>query len=935
MSRMLRDRMNLSMALVLALSLAPAAGSPSPAGPAPPAGDILPEVRKGIEAALRTKVAAIHQEKNKEGLPYKRANYSRSFKKVDESTYQVGLHVDTAHLEDMLTERYTVTVKRTSDDTWSVTDLDLEESYTALYRAVRTNRECGRFEKFSFAREGLKVTATNGSFCMGYLNKKPAGFRFTASDLAFDYAPPEDGMKEWTLHRVLRKEREADLVFTPDYALILCDPESCEDLGAAFPRAVQAAGEQTGGTGGSLDHVDAALRKIMEENDREAEKNLKENPFSGFRRLYEPDRTYYGFSLVKKGSTDDSFYFEHDSYEPKEISVWASKVFSFLPLYRYYSEETRNSDIPPYELELRPDASARDYDLVSLQGSVEMGFGDGETLIGDVTYGLTTKQRLRELPFSIARIFQTEEKKERKNPKMIINSLQDGEGRELTWVRHGPYSGLVILPQEVPAGTPLTLRLQFENRDSIYHLTSTFSYVDRGGWLPFVRLDDMIDKFDLTVKVPARYKTLGVGRMASESKANGVSTSRWVSDHPVSFPSVVYGQYHEDDSRVKVAKSDGTTVPVTIHIDKGSLMDSALVGEIREVTDGQLQLASYAELKISTRVVRDYAAKAANALNLYMKIYGVDYPFAKLDLVNDPLGGFYGQAPSSLIYLGNPDFWSEGVVSGYLEEGSSLSTFKDSVVPHEVAHQFWGSLICNANDGNYWFVESLAEYSSALFTEAAEGKEKYREHVEAWRKEILEADMRNSVQDGYTTWAGPGGFRSYRAALYAKGPYTFHIMRMTWGDEAFFKFLKDLAQELKGKQIVTRDIQRIAEKSLGVSNLDWFFDQWLRGIGLPEFTFNYTSRTAEDGTQMIEGEVVQRVMLKPAVSVREALEGKLFRGIIPITVVGKSGKEYRKKLIIEAERTPFKFSLPEKPKEIVFNKYGEALAYDVKASDKS
>jgi len=329
---------------------------------------------------------------------------------------------------------------------------------------------------------------------------------------------------------------------------------------------------------------------------------------------------------------------------------------------------------------------------------------------------------------------------------------------------------------------------------------------------------------------------------------------------------------------------------------------------------------------IAPKALKKFADDAAHALNLYREIFDVDYPFGKLDLVNDPLGAFYGQAPSSLIYLGSAGFISKGVTAGALGLGSDISKFVDSLVAHEVAHQWWGSLVANSNFRNYWFVESLAEYSSALFVENVYGKKGYAEHVEAWRKEILDNDMRSSVQDGYTVWAG--GLGSYRAALYSKGPYAFHIMRTTWGDEKFFLFLKAMAKELAGKEIVTRDIQAVAEKSFG-TKLDWFFDQWIRGVGLPEFTFDYTVHQAEDGSQVVEGVIEQRVLVKPGSSTKEVLEGQVFKGVVPITVIGKSGKEYRKRLVIEAARTPFKFNLPEKPKEITFNKYGEALSYDV------
>src|SRR5207249_1257862 len=97
-----------------------------------------------------------------------------------------------------------------------------------------------------------------------------------------------------------------------------------------------------------------------------------------------------------------------------------------------------------------------------------------------------------------------DEKKAARDPQMIINSIEDGDGNSLTWVKLGQASGLVILPKTVPPGTPVTVRMNFENKAAIYNFTSSFSEVDRFGWLPFVRFTDMISDFKLTVKVPAR-----------------------------------------------------------------------------------------------------------------------------------------------------------------------------------------------------------------------------------------------------------------------------------------------------------------------------------------------------------------------------------------------------------------------------------------------
>ncbi|MGH9388851.1 MAG: hypothetical protein ACRD1Z_04495, partial [Vicinamibacteria bacterium] len=183
--------------------------------------------------------------------------------------------------------------------------------------------------------------------------------------------------------------------------------------------------------------------------------------------------------------------------------------------------------------------------------------------------------------------------------------------------------------------------------------------------------------------------------------------------------------------------------------------------------------------------------------------------------------------------------------------------------------------------------------------------------------------------DASELWGGDSGFGSYRASVYSKGPYAFHILRMTFGNDKFFKFLKMLAQDLKGREIVTRDIQAEAEKAFG-GNMEWFFDQWIRGVGLPEFNFTYTVRPTEDGKYLVEGQVEQKILVGRK---KDVLEGTYFRGRVPITIKWKDGNEQFYDLIVEAQsKTTFKFKLPQAPASLVFNKYDEMLAHDVIAT---
>jgi hypothetical protein len=585
-------------------------------------------------------------------------------------------------------------------------------------------------------------------------------------------------------------------------------------------------------------------------------------------------------------------------------------------VFAYYSEDTRNKGIDPLILEERGDEEARDFDLVGLKGTVELALEDSSAYSGDIQYKLKIKRELKDLPFFIARVRFPGEAEAEKNPKLFINSVQDADGNELTWTRIASYAGLVVLPKPAHAGDVITLRLQFLNYDAIYSLNPSFFGLSRGGWLPFVRFGDFIDEFDLTVRLRDKYTILGVGKVESETTKDGIRTAHYTSPSPVTFPTIIFGDYISDDAgKYEATKLDGTEIPVRVYVDKGStagLTDSdAAAGGARDIRASALE---------------SIATQAAVALNLYKELYGVDYPFAKLDLVADPLGAFYGQAPASLIYLGFGLFRGEGAVAVQFGGGANISKFNKDTVAHEVGHQWWGGLVTNANFRNYWFVETMAEVSSAIYVERTQGKKKYLEKVAGWRKVFEDNGPLNSVQNGYTTYAGEGA-RAAVSNIYNKGPYAFHIFRSTFGDEKFYALLKAMAQELQHKEIVTRQMQDVMEKVVG-GNMDWFFDQWIRGVGVPQYALSWTKRKNEQGKWVVEGSIKQRVVMGQD---KVELKGVYYRGVAPLTFIDLNGKETKsaKPMLVQGAETPFKVIVADEPEFVYFNKDGEILAEDL------
>ena len=120
--------------VLLAVSLLALVGSPAGA-----ADDTFSQAdREAIEPALRKKSTDLLAQKDKNGISFKRGSYSRSFKRIDATTAQVGYHVDTVEpsaqdpkSDQLKTERLLLTLKKGSP-TWTIAKEEVVETVTRL-----------------------------------------------------------------------------------------------------------------------------------------------------------------------------------------------------------------------------------------------------------------------------------------------------------------------------------------------------------------------------------------------------------------------------------------------------------------------------------------------------------------------------------------------------------------------------------------------------------------------------------------------------------------------------------------------------------------------------------------------------------------------------------------------------------------------------------
>ena len=238
----------------------------------------------------------------------------------------------------------------------------------------------------------------------------------------------------------------------------------------------------------------------------------------------------------------------------------------------------------------------------------------------------------------------------------------------------------------------------------------------------------------------------------------------------------------------------------------------------------------------------------------------------QLDLTNDMLTVFtelFGPYPFINEKYGHAEFgWGGGMEHQTI---SSMGSFGQGIVSHELAHQWFGDKITCKDWENIWLNEGFATYSEALFVEMTYGKIAYNNYINF---EMGSPDQPGSAK----TAVGPiyvqdisdlrnifNGARSY-----AKGSVVLHMLRGVVGDENFFNILKTYIShpDLAYNVATTEDFQAVCEEISG-QDLDYFFSQWIYGENYPKYSLSWSSNNLGNGSYAISANLIQQTNTNP------------------------------------------------------------------------
>ncbi len=186
----------------------------------------------------------------------------------------------------------------------------------------------------------------------------------------------------------------------------------------------------------------------------------------------------------------------------------------------------------------------------------------------------------------------------------------------------------------------------------------------------------------------------------------------------------------------------------------------------------------------------------------------------------------WGEYPFILEKYGQAQFaWGGGMEH---QTCTSLGGFGELLICHELAHQWWGDMVTCANWHNIWLNEGFARYSEALWQEHKYGSDGLMEYMrilnrpQYWQPGtifIVDTSNVNSI---------------FNRIVYDKGAWTLHMLRKVLGEDTFWSVFPAYREAYYMSVVKTEDFQNVCEEVSG-SDLNWFFDQWIYGVGQPNY----------------------------------------------------------------------------------------------------
>jgi hypothetical protein len=275
-------------------------------------------------------------------------------------------------------------------------------------------------------------------------------------------------------------------------------------------------------------------------------------------------------------------------------------------------------------------------------------------------------------------------------------------------------------------------------------------------------------------------------------------------------------------SGLVVSETDNGDGTRTLHCVSGPMRDFNVVMSrdfvVKSATVGQTTVNSY-YLPMDEAAGERVLQYVSDALRTYNERFGF-YPFSEFDAVETFITAAGIEYPGLIVIAQR--FYEEGQEDGYFEFATA----------HEVAHQWWYSMVGSDQVDEPWLDEALTNYSTLIYFEDIHGQQEaqsilahyfegpYQQVVEEGRDAVVAQSVAAFPEEDYVP------------IVYSKGPLFFHALRQEVGDETYFAIMREYLRQHKYKIATPESFLKVAESVSG-RDLDAIYKQWILGTKRP------------------------------------------------------------------------------------------------------
>jgi len=147
-------------------------------------------------------------------------------------------------------------------------------------------------------------------------------------------------------------------------------------------------------------------------------------------------------------------------------------------------------------------------------------------------------------------------------------------------------------------------------------------------------------------------------------------------------------------------------------------------------------------------------------------------------------------------------------------------TDAETVIAHELAHQWFGDSVSLIQWKDVWLNEGFATYASMLWLEHSKGQNALVSQMDNYYKIIANQGKR------FVPPGDPPKEDLFNDGVYLRGAWTLHALRLKVGDDLFFKIMQTYYDRFKYSNAATTDFINVASEISG-QDLKEFLNHWL------------------------------------------------------------------------------------------------------------